>query len=191
MPLSPRVPTPGSQVPPTVQPVVQEGQPPVVAETQINGSDNSNQTNTNKVIPNCKHFLRARCGHGFMGKNQYNNLAKCRFTHPSPCQNLLKHGFFSATSQLGCKFSKANCKYAHVKMCPSSVRNRECTYRQNCPDGYHIQNTKQVVASNEEEFPALPNTNTYNKTRVTNQQYNEAAQVRSQHLNPRTNYRSV
>ena len=106
-------------------------------------------------------------------------------------------------------------------MCSSSVRNRECKHGQNCPDGYHIQNTKKVVASNnrthlnarspntlsnmeglrgtsrrmaahvEEEFPALPNTNTYNKTRLTNQQYNEAAQVRSQRLNPRTNYRSV
>ena len=109
---------------PAVLPMVQEGQTHVVAKIHNSGSDNSTPAIINKVIPNCKYFLRARCGHGFSGKNQYKGLAKCRFTHPTPCNKLLKHGFFSATSQLGCKFSKSNCQYAHMKMRQASVKSR-------------------------------------------------------------------
>ena len=122
----------------------QETERPATAVNETSGSDNSTPTNVQNSTQNCKHFLRSRCGHGFTGKNPYMGKAKCNFTHPQPCRKLLKYGFYSASSPMGCNKGKNKCKFAHLKMCSSSVRTRECTQGSDCSLGYHIENTKLV-----------------------------------------------
>ena len=104
---------------------------------------------------------------------------------------------------MGCSKGKNKCKFAHVKMCESSVRTRGCNQGSDCKLGYHIEGTKLTTPAlispinrqSREEFPALhnsakPSTNSNNKKQNL---YNQTLGIRSQLLNNRPigNYRDI
>jgi hypothetical protein len=69
----------------------------------------------------CKHFLLARCRHGFRGKNAVDGKNTCPFLHPNTCKKYLDHGIAAG----GCLKGKT-CEFVHPTICRSSLTSRLC-----------------------------------------------------------------
>ena len=91
-----------------------------------------------KQIPICHHFKKARCHHGLSGKQSFGGVEKCPFRHPQICGKLLRNGDHGRG---GCRGQQDGCtKYHQVKMCFSSMNTRKCAHKE-CKNGYHVKGT--------------------------------------------------
>ena len=102
---------------------------------------------------------------------------------------------------MGCNKGKSKCKFAHLKMCSSSVKYRECNQGSDCSLGYHIENTKMISSPRIQTLQsvgtgvsssAFVQTSSSSNSHETQRQ-NANNGIRAQLLNPRTdrNYRDV
>ena len=122
---------------------------------------NEKEKESEKKIPICHHFKKARCRHGLSGKQSYNGVPKCPFRHPMICQRLLRNG---DRGKGGCKGKEQGCSDFHnVKMCFNSMNQKKCSNAKDCPNGYHVKGTVVVKegqftkssVKDKEDFPSL------------------------------------
>ena len=105
-------------------------------DTQTVINMNTQSDKKAKISKICKFYKQGTCKHGLRGKN-------CKFDHPVACKKLLTHG--NRTPE-GCSLG-TKCKNYHPKMCPSSLKKKEC-YRATCKL-VHVTGTKRKKAESE------------------------------------------
>ena len=99
-----------------------------------------------KAIPNCVHFLKGCCRHGFKGKTPKGNTKECRFSHPIICKPYINYG------RDGCNKGK-KCDFVHPVLCKHSATSKKCPNMKEgkrCWVGYHLLDTVSDTGPNTE-----------------------------------------
>ena len=110
----------------------------------------------------CKYYRQGNCKHGLSGKKGGN----CKFSHPKPCNKLLKHGTHST---LGCTKGKS-CEYYHPKMCFESISKRVC-YDKTCKY-VHVKKTDRNKHESAKHLPSQEQDLTHTFPKITPQDQN-------------------